>query len=319
MRPAGALAESTGLAAFAEDVQAGLAAKPKAMPPCWLYDDVGSALFEAITALPEYYLTRTEQALLDAHAEAICAQAGGPRVVVELGSGSAAKTRTLLRALPEGVTYRPVDISAAALEAARARLAAELPEVRCAPLHARFAEGLAGLRGGAPKLVLFLGSSLGNLAPREAAAFLRDVRAALGPRDRLLLGLDQTRDPDALLPAYDDPQGVTAAFARNVLARVNRELGGAFDLRAFAHRAAWEPGEHRVVLDLVSSRPQSVPVRALGLTARFAAGEALRAECCHKFPDAVLDRLFDAADLAETEVWRAPGRPYTLRLLAPPG
>jgi L-histidine Nalpha-methyltransferase len=307
---------------FAEDVRRGLTATPKALPPRWFYDGLGSLLFDAITLLPEYYPTRTEQAILDAHLDAMLEACGdGPLAVVELGSGNSAKTRTILRGLLDrqgSLTYCPIDISASALESAAARLREEFPTLRVKPVAARYRAGLATLRGGPMrKVVLFLGSSIGNFTPEEAGSFLADVRSAMDPKDLLLLGTDLDKDPAVLQPAYDDGQGVTAAFNKNVLGRINRELGAAFPLEHFRHVAAWNAAEHRMEMHLEAARAMRVPIPALGLTIALAQGERIHTEHSHKFTPAMLRGMFEAGGFAPQGQWTDPKGWFALHLLGP--
>ena len=242
------MGESPNLEAqtIAGDVRRGLATRPKTLPPHLLYDETGSQLYERITELPEYYLTRAEQRVLSSHAHDIVDRIRGPRdplAVIELGAGSATKTETLLRAILErrsGCTYLPIDVSPSALANARERLGAVLPEVEVRTLPTTYERALASLEDTpSPRLVLFLGSSVGNLPDDQAAGLLRCVQRSLPGETWLVLGTDLRKSPDVLRAAYDDAAGVTAAFNTNVLARINRELGGHFVLDRFRHLARW--------------------------------------------------------------------------------
>ena len=288
------------LPAIAMEVLHGLRRQPKSLPPWLFYDAQGSALFEQITRLPEYYLTRTERAILEANADEICQLAGSNLTVVELGAGTADKTRILLRRLlgrQMRVVYVPVDVSRAALEAADERLRREMPHVIVEPVVADYTTQKLELGSGA-KLVLYLGSSIGNFEPEQAAVLLSKVRAALSPGDSLLLGADRVKSPEILIPAYDDPAGVTARFNKNILGRINREMGGHFDLNAFRHVAEWNPEQSRIEIYLESQREQVVAVDLLGLTVRFAAGERMHTENSYKYTDAAVQEMLAAAGFA---------------------
>src|SRR5688572_18603030 len=268
---------------FADDVRRGLTARPKRLPPKYFYDELGSRLFDAICLLPEYYLTRAEGEIFERHAREIVAAArrGAGRVTLfELGSGSAAKTRRIIEALLAGqetLTYVPVDISPAALEASAHALLGDYAGLSVTAYAADYDSALPRLgesfEDGARALVLFLGSNVGNFDRAEARDFLRRVRAALRAGDLLLLGADLKKDAAVLEAAYDDALGVTAAFNLNLLARINRELGADFDLRHFRHVALYDAREGRVEMHLESAREQTVRVGALGLEVTFGAGE----------------------------------------------
>jgi L-histidine Nalpha-methyltransferase len=271
---------------FAQDIRSGLSQPQKTTPPEYLYDDVGSALFEAITHLSEYGLTEADTRLLARSADEIVSIADEPRLIVELGSGSGKKTRAVLEAAQRygRVQYCPIDVSESALE----RCCAAMSDVASVePIASGFLDGLDEVLGGSrrrePALVLFLGSTIGNFDPAEAREFLGAVRARMGERDRLLLGADLVKSSEVLRLAYDDPAGVTAAFNKNVLARINRELGADFDLQGFAHEARVEGNPARVEMHLRSLRAQTVRVPAARITCHFAEGETIRTEKSHKF------------------------------------
>ncbi|MBQ0826077.1 L-histidine N(alpha)-methyltransferase [Streptomyces tagetis] len=276
------LPEDATEAALRADVLRGLTATPKWLPPKWFYDARGSELFEEITALPEYYPTRAEREILADRAGEIAA-ATGARTLVELGSGSSEKTRYLLDALTALRAYVPVDVSESALTGAGRALAAERPGLEVHALLADFTSALTLPVTPGPRLVAFLGGTIGNLLPAERAAFLASVRAMLAPGDALLLGTDLVKDPGVLVRAYDDAAGVTAAFDKNVLAVVNRELGADFVLDAFDHVALWDAGREWIEMRLRARTAQTVKVGALGLAVHFAAGEELRTEVSAKF------------------------------------
>ncbi|MFE4515965.1 L-histidine N(alpha)-methyltransferase [Kitasatospora sp. NPDC056783] len=305
--------------ALRHDVQHGLTSAPKWLPPKWFYDARGSELFEEITRLPEYYPTRAERAILTARAGEIAA-ATGARTLVELGSGSSEKTRLLLdalRALGTLETYVPVDVSESALAAAGAALAAEYPGLGVHGVLADFTARLGLPPEGGPRLVAFLGGTLGNLLPQERAAFLRRLRAALDPGDFLLLGTDLVKDPAVLVAAYDDSAGVTAEFNRNVLNVLNRELGADFDPDAFEHVALWDPEQEWIEMRLRSLRAQTVKIPALDLPVHFAPGEELRTEVSAKFRRERVAEELAAAGLRLSHWWTDPEGRFGLSLAAP--
>jgi L-histidine Nalpha-methyltransferase len=282
--------------AVATAVREGLCRARKRLPPWLFYDDQGSALFEDITRLPEYYLTRTERAILTAHADDMIEAAGSPREVIELGAGSASKTRVLLSALGRRqlrVRYVPVDVSPAALVQAKMRLR-DLRLVEVQPAVARYPEELGFLRRPADgrRLVLFLGSNIGNYDPPRAIELLAAVRRHLAPGDGFLMGVDRRKSPALLLPAYDDAAGVTARFNKNVLVRLNRVLGGHFELDRFRHVAKWNARASRVEMHLESAVAQSVAIDALGLRVDFKARERIHTESSYKLTDARVRQLF---------------------------
>ncbi len=258
-------------------VRDGLRSLPKRLPPWLFYDEAGSRLFDEITELPEYYLTRTERGIFTAHAgEMIADAAGGARLrITELGAGSADKTRLLLAAAVErqgSLLYEPVDVSASALEAASDRIEREIPGVAVSAEHMDYTQGLklepAGT--GERRLVLYIGSSIGNFEPPEAKRLLQRVRSELKPGDGLLLGVDLAKNEATLLAAYNDAAGVTAKFNRNMLVRLNRELDGDFDPDAFEHRAIWNGIESRIEMHLESRIAQRVMLAALDFEVEFA-------------------------------------------------
>jgi L-histidine N-alpha-methyltransferase len=303
--------------AIAAEVRAGLSARRKSLPCHLLYDEEGSRLFEAITELPEYYLTRTELAILTERAGEIAVAAGAVRTVAELGAGTAVKTRTILDAVgPE--LYVPIDVSASALEVAAAALAR--PDLAVRPLVGRYQDLLPELTPlPGPRLLLFIGSSIGNYDPPAAVALLAQARRSLAPGDALLLGADLRKSPDILLPAYDDAAGVTASFTRNLLVRLNRELGADFDLDAFRHRAIWNGELSRMEIYLESLREQAVSIPALGLVVPFARGERIHTENSYKLPLAGQLRLLGDAGFAPASLWRDPRGHYAVHLALVPG
>ncbi|MEV7927984.1 MULTISPECIES: L-histidine N(alpha)-methyltransferase [unclassified Kitasatospora] len=305
--------------ALRHDVQHGLTSEPKWLPPKWFYDARGSELFEEITRLPEYYPTRAERAILTARAGEIAA-ATGARTLVELGSGSSEKTRLLLdalRALGTLETYVPVDVSESALTAAGVALAAEYPGLAVHGVLADFTARLGLPPEGGPRLVAFLGGTLGNLLPEERAAFLRGLRASLDPGDFLLLGTDLVKDPSVLVAAYDDAAGVTAEFNLNVLNVLNRELGADFDPTAFAHVARWDPDREWIEMRLRSLRAQTVKIPALNLPVHFDRGEELRTEVSAKFRRERVSAELAAAGLRLSHWWTDEEGRFGLSLSAP--
>ncbi|MBQ1088483.1 L-histidine N(alpha)-methyltransferase [Streptomyces sp. B93] len=276
------LPEDATDAALRADVLKGLTEHPKTLPPKWFYDARGSELFEEITGLPEYYPTRAEREILVSRAAEIAAAARA-RTLVELGSGSSEKTRYLLDALTGLETYVPVDVSESALTQAGQALVAERPGLRVHALIADFTARLELPDTPGPRLVAFLGGTIGNLLPAERAVFLGAVRALLSPGDALLLGTDLVKDEGVLVRAYDDAAGVTAAFNKNVLTVVNRELGADFDPGAFDHVALWDAEREWIEMRLRSRGGQTVKIPALDLAVDFADGEELRTEVSAKF------------------------------------
>jgi L-histidine Nalpha-methyltransferase len=277
---------------LAEDVRRGLTAAPKRLPCKYFYDAAGLALYEQITRLPEYYLPRVETDILAHHATGILAHCPPPLTLVELGNGSSIKTRRLIEpclARQGELTYYAVDLAAEALMQAAGALLRDYAALRFVGLAGEFSDGLDFLAraSGPPRLVVFLGSTIGNLDEREIAAFFRAVRRCLRPQDRMLLGFDLRKDPAILVPAYDDAQGVTAAFNLNLLVRVNRELGANFDVTAFQHQAHFNEPRSRIEMHLVSTKAQTVRLRALDLEIGFEAGESIHTENCykHSWPD----------------------------------
>ncbi|MGW2047415.1 L-histidine N(alpha)-methyltransferase [Streptomyces sp. NPDC001858] len=307
------LPEDATDAALRADVRRGLTASPKTLPPKWFYDAHGSALFERITELPEYYPTRAEREILVDRAGEI-AVAARARTLVELGSGSSEKTRLLIDAMTELDTYVPVDVSESALAQAGQALIDERPGLN---VHALIADFTARLRlpgSPGPRLVAFLGGTIGNLLPAERAAFLASVRALLAPGDALLLGTDLVKDERVLVRAYDDSAGVTAAFNKNVLAVVDRELGADFDPDAFDHVALWDADNEWIEMRLRSRTAQTVKVPALDLAVDFAAGEELRTEVSAKFRKEGVRAELHAAGLESTHWWTDAAGRFALSL-----
>jgi L-histidine N-alpha-methyltransferase len=293
---------------FAHEVRAGLSKTQKELPSKYLYDELGSALFDAITVLPEYGLTRADQRLLDRHAGDL------PREfesVVEFGSGTGRKTRAVIEAL-KVARYFPIDVSAHALELCH-RVLTPLTDVE--PIEASYLNGLDRVpRNGRPVLVLFLGSTLGNFDSRCQGDFLRQARARLRKGDALLMGCDLIKPVATMIEAYDDPTGVTASFNLNLLGRINRELGGDFHQRAFAHQALWNALERRIEMHLRSSIEQTVTIRDAGFAAHFVAGETIWTESSHKFDPAEIQELAGATGFRAEAQWIDPEWPFAENL-----
>jgi L-histidine N-alpha-methyltransferase len=298
---------------FATDVRIGLTASRKSLPPRWFYDALGSALFDAICFLPEYYVMRAEAEVLTSHRDEIVGAFGDNVRLVELGSGAARKTRILLDALTErqaDVEYVPVDVDAGMLERSGHELLNEYANLRVTAVSSDFTQPSIALaaanrnaRDNTRTVVLFLGSTIGNLDPDAAVAMLRDLRKALMPGDALFLGADLRKSRDVLEPAYDDPLGVTAAFNLNVLARINRELGGHFALDAFRHRAFYEETRGRIEMHLVSTRAQRVRIDALDVEIEFDDGETIHTESSYKHDATTLATLAEASGFTIAKRW----------------
>jgi dimethylhistidine N-methyltransferase len=301
--------------AFSHDVIEGLGAPRKRLPAKWLYDAAGSDLFEAICELPEYYPTRQETRLLTEVASQIAQRIPPGAALVELGSGASQKTRRLLDAAPQLSTYVPVDISGSALAAASAAIRADYPGLRVTPLVADFTRpaAWAGILPDVPHVGFFPGSTIGNLAPQEMVNLLDELRRALGPGAPFILGLDLAKDGETLEAAYDDAAGVTARFNLNLLARINRELGGDFDLSSFAHRAVWNRMEERVEMHLESLVDQDV--RAAGRVFRFAAGETIHTESSYKLTPQRFADLAARAGWRVEDIWISPEPRFGVLLL----
>ena len=308
-------AETADREEFQRAVLAGLYRTPRAIPPKFLYDERGSALFDAICELPEYYLTRTETEILRRHAADIASRAGPGAALIEFGSGSSVKSRLLLDALQDLALYSPIDISRRHLDQTATRLRRDYPSLRVEPVCADYMalEALPPINGYSRRLGFFPGSTIGNLEPADATAFLRRARGLLGKDGALVLGADLKKDPQRLHDAYNDRAGVTAAFTLNLLRRMNRELHANFDLDAFVHVAFYNPVEGRIEIYLRSLRPQSVTVA--GRTFSFAEGERLHAEYSYKFDVADIATLAAAAGLRIAETWTDPERLFAVTYL----
>ncbi|MFI7668014.1 L-histidine N(alpha)-methyltransferase [Nocardia sp. NPDC049526] len=300
------------------DARLGLTADPKWLPPKWFYDARGSELFEQITELPEYYPTRTERALLERVVGEI-ARTAQAEVLVELGSGSAAKTRLLLAALTaEGPlkTYVPQDVSSSALRAAAAEIATEFPGLAVHGVVSDFTDTLHNLPRGGRRMIAFLGGTIGNLVPAERAEFLSSIHEVLEPGEQLLLGAGLVIDPAVLVPAYDDAAGVTAEFNRNVLHVLNSRLDADFEPDNFAHVAVWDTEHEWIEMRLEATEDMTVTVRELDLTVQFARGEQMRTEISAKFRIDGLDAELGAAGFETEQVWTDPDDRFALVLAA---
>jgi L-histidine N-alpha-methyltransferase len=299
-----------------QDARVGLTSRPKDIPPKWFYDDRGSELFDEITRLPEYYPTRCERAILAAHAGEIVRRAGAD-TLVELGSGTSEKTRLLLDAMRDNnslVRFVPFDVSKRTLHDAAAAIEKEYPVVDVQPVVGDFTLDLDTIPHVGTRLVAFLGGTIGNLLPPARAEFLASVAAMLGPDDRFLLGTDLVKDVDRLVAAYDDAQGITAAFNKNVLLVMNRELDAAFDVDAFDHVAVWDAENEWIEMRLRSRVDQAVPVKALELSVPFVAGEEMRTEVSAKFRRERVAEELAAAGMELVDWWTDPGNDFALSL-----
>lgn len=315
-----ASATSSYASEFARSVREGLSRPRKELSPEYFYDDLGSALFEAITYLPEYGLTEADRRLLEAHAPDVVARFHGRVGIVEFGSGTGRKIRPLLQAASRRgwgkATYFPIDLSGSALEQCRQAL---VPVADVEPVKAWHLEGLDQVRGMVPGdtrlLVLFVGSSLGNFDPEHALRFLRETRARLREGDGLLLGVDLVKDPARLVLAYDDPVGVTAAFNRNILARINRELGANFDPAAFEHRAVFLEDPARIEMHLRATRKMQVAIPAAQMECSFEEGETILTERSHKYTLEGIRAMASSAGFRTAAEWVDAEWPFTETLL----
>lgn len=324
--PSALASESTrqthALTPIERDVERGLSSTPKTLPPYLFYDDEGSRLYEQITELPEYYPTRTERAILRAYADDIVRQAAAgtsePLKIVELGAGTASKTRWVLDAVVRRqghCSYVPIDVSSSALDAAKSSLEAECPAVEVQPFHGQHEEAFDTLHSpGSRPLVLFIGSSIGNFDDPDAISLLRGVGRALSPGGALLLGTDLIKSPDVLVPAYDDAAGVTAAFNKNLLTRLNRELDARFDLTKFKHVALWNAVESRIEMHLESTCKQYVQIDKLALRVELAAGERIHTESSIKYSLPRVERLLRAAGFLCEKTFQDPEQRFAVHL-----
>lgn len=311
-----------GSESLADSVRRTLDASPQRwLSPKWLYDDLGSVLFEAITHVPHYYPTSRERAILEARSGDV-ARLSEADTLVELGSGTSEKTRLLLRAFTATGQLRrfcPLDVSGATLATAAEALGAEHPGIEVVPIEGDFLHDLDRIPTGGTRLVAFLGSTIGNLTPPEQARFVGAVAATLAPGDGLLLGTDLVKGVDRLLTAYDDPIGVTAAFDRNVLQVLNRELGADFDLARWRHEARWDADRERIEMHLVATTAQVVRVPGADLELKVEEGESIRTELSSKFRVERLPALLEPAGFEVVEVWTDPDDDLALTLARIPG
>ena len=294
--------------ATAAAVREGLSATPKRLPSWLFYDEAGSALFEQITELPEYYLTRTERAIFEGHAGEMLQAAGPSLTLVELGAGTATKTCVLIEELlqrqPRALFY-PIDVSPSALQEAAKQLAQQFPQLRVNPIVADYTGGVEALnRISGRKLVLYIGSSIGNFEPNHAVGILRRIRRSLRAGDALLLGTDFAKSSKVLLPAYNDAQGVTAAFNKNILARLNRELDADFDLDAFRHIAIWSKQCSRMEMHLESVSAQQVFLPMLDMDVTFAAGERIHTENSYKYTMEMVETIVHESGFTLETSWQ---------------
>jgi dimethylhistidine N-methyltransferase len=299
------------------EITSGLVGAPKRIPSKYLYDAEGSRLFEAICVLPEYYVTRTETKLLSRCVRGIAEHIPETAVLVEFGSGASTKTRLLLDAIPQIRAYVPIDISSDALTTATRSIRAGYPDLRVEGVVADISrlESLPVSTVGFSEIGFFPGSTIGNFMPSEAQAFLANARRLLGPDSRFIVGVDFIKSPDVLIPAYNDAQGVTAAFNKNVLRRLNRELGAGFQLDNFQHRAIWNQQESRIEMHLISLRNASVKL-AEDTWIHFARGETIHTENSYKYLPAVFERLaLDAGWIVEKR-WTSSEPAFGIFLLA---
>jgi dimethylhistidine N-methyltransferase len=308
--------------ALIDEVWRGLGKRPRSLVPWMLYDSEGSRLFECITTLPEYYPTRTERDILSKYAPAIIRATGPdhsrPLRLLELGAGTAAKTGILLEAatrLRNEVVYLPVDVSSDALDTACDSIGCLLPDVELRPMVANYVTHPPKLeRFNGTTLAMYIGSSIGNFSPEEARTILRNLRSELRAGDALLLGTDMVKDEGTLVRAYDDQDGVTAAFNLNILHRLNRELGADFDAGCFRHRARWNRLESRMEMHLESTRNQCVNIPAAQLSLQFAAFETIHTESSYKFTRKTLGALLNDAGFRIEQTWTDPQRWYSVTL-----
>ncbi len=295
------------VSSISDDVAEGLLATPKTLPPRLFYDAAGSHLFEEITELPEYYLTRTERSILEENAGEIIRAAGTPVTLIELGAGTAAKTEVLIDAVLKRqlqAVFYPIDVSESALRIAEETLESRFKALSVRPLVGDYSAGLAQLsRIAGRKLVLYIGSSIGNFEPDEAGDLLANIRRSLSPGDALLLGTDMIKDESVLNAAYNDAQGVTARFNLNILARINRELGADFDLSQFRHKAFFNARRSRIEMHLESVRSQTVRIPDLDRYIHFRSGETIHTENSYKFTPQMVREVLAAGGFTLEQTW----------------
>jgi len=315
--------DSAAVESLVEDVQYYLTLTPRQLPSRYLYDPLGSALFEAICELPWYRITKTERALLERHAREIFARVGRLSTLVELGPGSGDKLAALIAGggnAARGLAVHLVDVSAAALDLAGRTLSAFDAELSVEAHQATYENGvveaMAQRRPGGRALALFLGSNIGNFDPPGADAFLRVVRGALAPGDALLVGTDLVKPERDLLLAYDDPLGVTAAFNRNLLVRINRDLGADFDVTAFRHHVVWNADESRIEMHLLAQRPQRVRIPGASMEVTFQEGEAIWTESSYKYRPSQVTSMLELAGFRGLQQWLDDANGFALTLVA---
>jgi L-histidine Nalpha-methyltransferase len=304
--------------ALTADVLEGLKKEPKELSPVWFYDELGSFLFDNICELPEYYITRTELQIMHGHASEMAHAIGAEAALVEFGSGTSLKTRLLLDRLDSPIAYVPVDISREHLFTAAGSLAKDYPNLHIVPVCADFTQPFElpnFIRTAPRRVVYFPGSTIGNFERAQARELLVHMRELVGRNGAVLIGIDLRKDPQILERAYADAAGVTAEFNINALRHLNRELGANFDLEAFDHRAVWVEDASRVEMHLVSKRDQVVQIGREKI--RFARGEYLRTECCHKYTLDSFNDLAATAGLAVKRVWTDPNQMFSVQLLEP--
>ncbi|MCH8075820.1 MAG: L-histidine N(alpha)-methyltransferase [SAR324 cluster bacterium] len=307
---------------FRADVELGLSSSPKSIPPKYFYDEQGSRLFEQITRLEAYYPTRTEASILSDHGLEVIDAMGEAVTIVELGSGSSTKTRLLLDILAhrqQRVDYIPIDISPTVVTQFGEQLLADYPMLHIRGLICDYHQALDALKEepGQRRLFLFLGSSLGNYHPHQATELLQEIRAAMADHDRLLLGLDLKKDPEVLHLAYNDPEGVTAAFNLNLLERINRELEGRFELERFAHKALYNLEEGRIEMYLESMMHQLIPIKAMERSFTFRQGETIHTENSYKFDRQRLENILGQCDLKIERQFLDHRQWFSVNLIAP--
>lgn len=301
-----------------ESVLDGLKKQEKELSPVWFYDELGSFLFDNICELPEYYLTRTEIAIMQAHAAEMAQHVGRDAAIIELGSGTSLKTRLLLDQIEMPATYVPVDIAREHLLDAAGAIARDYPDLRVIPVCANFAQPFelpAYVAQSSRRVVYFPGSTIGNFEPEDAERLLRRIREMIGRNGAVLIGADLRKDPRVLHRAYNDDAGVTAEFNINALRHLNRELGADFDLEAFEHAAVWVENKSRIEMHLISKEDQRVHIGDEEVTIKR--GEHIRTECSHKYTLESFGDLAAAADLCVTRVWMDPEKQFSVQLLEP--
>jgi L-histidine N-alpha-methyltransferase len=308
--------ESPGSSSFCAAVDEGLSATPKSLPTRFLYDLAGSLLFEEITELPEYYLTRCEASIFERSASEMMREAK-PQALIEFGSGSSKKTRRLIEASKTSLeTYLPIDISTEFLAETSEALLGEFPWLRVSPLPAEYFDAAGNLpKFDGARTILFLGSNIGNLILEEAREFLSRISSQMDERDSVLVGIDLVKDPEIIEAAYNDSKGVTAEFNLNLLRRLNRELDANFALDAFSHRAPYLESEHRIEMRLISGREQDVTVDAIGRSFHFSEGEMIHTEWSHKYTEASFGELATSANLRVQRIWLDDRQWFAVALL----